>query len=434
MNDMNVERRTPQTQTPEQQLQAMLDAFDKANAKGEVHPGQDLKAVLDSTPGLKANVLDAIEKHQLQKIEALNVAGALGVYMGDSRTIQISPDQLHIARIDPEMLNSVRFTLGHEVKHAADRAQIMSSDASLEQGINAIAQGNGKVHDYTAVIKQFNETSRSLETHAELTGYNVVVDQVLKDNPKATLRDVYNTSPDDMDPYIEKGGTPGNPTFTPRPGITLEGLKMPETKENLAGVNTYFYEARGYPGQNVSQLLDYAGQVEAQLHPGKDAPQIQVNLGALGVAKGELSTSTPFIGAGTTHKRAAPATDGATPTLTDGLSGNRLYDGAANGLGRTRTGAALEGSAFQQAAAAMAVQAQKDGLSRIDSVHEGQDGRLFSIQGQPGAPDALRSHVDREQVLRQPLEQSVQTLQAPTPQPQVQPREQDVQQHAPLMR
>lgn len=425
MNDMNVERRAPQT--PEQQLQAMLDAFDKANAKGDVHPGQDLKAVLDTTPGLKANVLDAIGKQQLQKIEALNVDGALGVYMGDSRTIQISPEQLHIARTDPEMLNSVRFTLGHEVKHAADRAQIMTSDASLEKGINAVAQGDGKVHDYTAVIKQFNETSRSLETHAELTGYNVVVDQVLKDNPKATLRDVYNTSPNDMDPYIEKGGTPGNPTYTPREGITLDGLKMPETKGNLAAVNTYFYEARGYPQQNVSNLLDYAGQVEAQLHPGKDAPKIQIDLGAIGVAKDDLSTTTPFVDATAAHKRAAATSEITAPAS---LSGHPLYDGAAEGLGRTRTGAALEGQAFQQTAAAMAVQAQHDGLRQIDSVHEGQDGRLFSVQGQPGAPDALRSHIDSGQASRQPLEQSVQTLQAP-----IAPvREAETQQHAPLMR
>lgn len=131
MNDKHVANKT--SPTPEQQLQSMLDAFDKANAHDSVHPGEDLKAVLDSTPGLKANVLDAIKKDQLDKIEALNVNGALGVYMGDSRTIQISPDQLHIARTDPEMLNSVRFTLGHEVKHAADRAQIMTSDASLEK-------------------------------------------------------------------------------------------------------------------------------------------------------------------------------------------------------------------------------------------------------------------------------------------------------------
>lgn len=424
MNDKNVASNASPNQTPEQQLQSMLDAFDKANAKGDVHPGEDLKAVLDSTPGLKANVLDAIGKNQLQKIEALDVDGALGVYMGDSRTIQISPDQLHIARTDPEMLNSVRFTLGHEVKHAADRAQIMTSDSSLEKGVNALAASDGKVHDYTAVIKQFNETSRSLETHAELTGYNVVVDQVLKDNPKATLRDVYNTSPSDMDPYIVKGGTPGNPTYTPRDGITLDGLKMPETKENLAAVNTYFYEARGYPQQNVSNLLDYAGQAEAQYHPGKGAPQIEVDLKALGVSKDEVSTATPYVDAGAKPRLAAPAADA--------LSGNPLYDGAAEGLGRTRTGAALEGTAFQQTAAAMAVQAQKDGLRQIDSVHEGQDGRLFSIQGQPGAPDALRSHVESAQASRQPLEQSAQTLQAPLP--QVPTREPDVQQHAPLMR
>jgi hypothetical protein len=78
----------------------------------------------------------------------------------------------------------------------------------------------------------------------------------------------------------------------------------------------------------------------------------------------------------------------------------------------------------------MAVQAQHDGLRKIDSVHEGQDGRLFSIQGQPGAPDALRSHIDSGQASRQPLEQSVQTLQAP-----IAPvREPETQQHAPLMR
>ena len=427
MNDKHVADKT--SPTPEQQLQSMLDAFDKANAHDSVHPGEDLKAVLDSTPGLKANVLDAIKKDQLDKIEALNVNGALGVYMGDSRTIQISPDQLHIARTDPEMLNSVRFTLGHEVKHAADRAQIMTSDASLEKGVDALARSGGKVHDYTAVIGKYNETSRSLETHAELTGYNVVVDQVLKDNPKATLRDVYNASPNDMDPYIQKGGTPANPTYAPRPGITLDGLKMAETKENLAAVNTYFYEARGYPQQNVSQLLDYAGQAEAHYHPGKGAPQIEVDLKALGVSKAQVSTSATYVDTSARPRLGVPT---AAP---DGLSGNRLYDDAAQGLGRTQTGAALDGLAFRQTAAAMAAQAQQDGLHRIDSVHEGRDGRLFSVQGQPGAPDALRSHVESAQASRQPLEQSAQALQPPqVPPPQVQSREQDVQQHAPLMR
>lgn len=408
------------SQTPEQTLQAMLDAFDKANAKGDVHPGQDLKAVLDSTPGLKANVLDAIGKGQLQKIEPLNVEGALGVYMGDTRTIQISPEQLHVARTDPEMLNSVRFTLGHEVRHAADRAQIMRSDQKLTDGVNALAQSDGKAHDYTTVIKQFNETSRSLETHAELTGYNVVVDQVLKDNPKATLRDVYNTSPSDMDPYIVKGGTPANPTYTPREGITLEGLKMPETKANLAAVNTYFFEDRGYPAQNVSNLLDYAAEAEAYYHKGdKQAPQIQVDLKQLGVSKEALSTSADFTDTSARHRAQAPEA-GPAPAE-QGLSHQRLFQEAADGLGRTEAGAALSGHAFQQTAAAMAAQAHTDGLRQIDSVHQSQDGsRLFAVQGQAGSPDALRSHVDSAQASQQPLEHSLQRLQhAPAQEPQV---------------
>ncbi|MFT4197432.1 MAG: hypothetical protein QM601_05895 [Pseudoxanthomonas sp.] len=403
---------TKQEQTPEQKLQTMLDAFDQANASGSVHPGQDLKAVLDSTPGLKANVLDAIEKDQLERIEALNVRGALGVYMGDSRTIQISPDQLHMARTDPEMLNSVRFTLGHEVRHAADRAQIMRSDKALETGMDALARSGGTAHDYTAVIKQFNETSRSLETHAELTGYNVVVDQLLKDNPKATLREVYNASPSDMDCYIRKGGTPANPTYSARPGLTLDGLKMPETAANLQAIDKYFFEARGYPAQNVGNLLDYAGQLEAAYHKSGKVPDIQVDLAALGVSRGDLRTGTAFIDIGGRKRLAGAELDGLDAPLPAALVDQWLYRQAAAGLGRTEAGAALQGREFQQAAAAMAAQAQADGLGRIDSVVQSEDGRcLFAVQGQAGAPEALRSHVEREQASRQPLEQSLQALQ-----------------------
>lgn len=68
---------------------------------------------------------------------------------------------------------------------------------------------------------------------------------------------------------------------------------------------------------------------------------------------------------------------------------------------------------LDNAAGALAVSAQKAGLSRIDHLLAGNDGRtLFAVQGTLGDPAMLRASVDREQAAQQPLADSSQQLAA----------------------
>ncbi len=68
---------------------------------------------------------------------------------------------------------------------------------------------------------------------------------------------------------------------------------------------------------------------------------------------------------------------------------------------------------LDNAAGALALSAQKAGMSRIDHLLAGNDGRtLFAVQGALGDPAMLRASVDREQAAQQPLAQSSQELAA----------------------
>lgn len=68
---------------------------------------------------------------------------------------------------------------------------------------------------------------------------------------------------------------------------------------------------------------------------------------------------------------------------------------------------------LDNAAGALALSAQKAGMSRIDHLLAGNDGRmLFAVQGTLGDPAMLRASVDREQAAQQPLALSSQQLAA----------------------
>jgi hypothetical protein len=83
--------------------------------------------------------------------------------------------------------------------------------------------------------------------------------------------------------------------------------------------------------------------------------------------------------------------------------------------------------AFANAAAALAAEAQKSGLSSIDHVVKSTTGdRLIAVQGQdPATPDARLAAVELAQAVKQPAEQSLQALQGtPAPTPTVDPQQQ----------
>jgi len=97
-----------------------------------------------------------------------------------------------------------------------------------------------------------------------------------------------------------------------------------------------------------------------------------------------------------------------------GHAGNRLFTDARGHLQQMGPQSGLRSQQeLDNAAGALALSAQKAGMSRIDHVVAGTDGRaLFAVQGVMGDPAMQRSMVQREAAAQLPLEQSSQELAA----------------------
>ncbi|HBC51694.1 TPA: XVIPCD domain-containing protein [Stenotrophomonas maltophilia] len=110
----------------------------------------------------------------------------------------------------------------------------------------------------------------------------------------------------------------------------------------------------------------------------------------------------------------APAQTVARDMSHAGEPGNALFEDARQHLRQMGPQSGLRSAQeLDNTAGALALGAQKAGLSRIDHLLAGNDGRtLFAVQGALGDPAMLRASVDREQASQQPLAQSSQQLAA----------------------
>ncbi len=110
----------------------------------------------------------------------------------------------------------------------------------------------------------------------------------------------------------------------------------------------------------------------------------------------------------------APAQTVARDMSHAGEPGNALFEDARRHLQQMGPQSGLRNAQeLDNTAGALALGAQKTGLSRIDHLLAGNDGRtLFAVQGALGDPAMLRASVDREQAAQQPLAQSSQQLAA----------------------
>jgi hypothetical protein len=276
--------------TPQEKLDAMLDAFQAANRTRTTDPGRQLRELIETTPALKEAFLEQVDKGHLLRLERLPPAArALGDYSPYAGEMRVSINKLNAAANgNAEAANSLRFTLGHEIEHAAQRDALLESSKALEDSVRRIVIGPSP-HDYTAALKAYNERERSFEVAAEIAGFNALAEYVRNRDPNATLKDLYEAT-DDMSPYIDVDWLADPETYTLQPGLTLDNnLKMPSTQENRGAVGKYFYEANGYPEQRVGDALNDIARLERNVlnaaraaNPHHPAPQIDVNLKEVG--------------------------------------------------------------------------------------------------------------------------------------------------------
>lgn len=275
--------------TPEERLNDMLDRFEAAHRTDTRNPGAHLRGLIESTPQLKAELLESVRRGHLDGIVGIDGDRPLGAYSAEQRLLAVSLGQLNDAPANTHIANSLRFTLGHEGRHAVDGQAILDQNDALRDQARATARSPSP-HDHTETLRAYDATSRTLETRAEIAGFNTLASYVTARNPQATLKDLYDASPDDMRMYIRRDFSVSPPAYVAKPGLTIGAdLQIASTPENVAAMGRLFYDANGYPATETAIALrtvcneEIAALAEARAaDPRAPAPEIRVNLTELG--------------------------------------------------------------------------------------------------------------------------------------------------------
>lgn len=310
--------------TPEEKLDQMLKDFEATYKTSTTNPGKNFRELIENTPQLKADMLESIKKGNLEKLEAFPGTSPLGYYRaeadssGPAKSLAVSIDQLNDSSSKTQTANSLRFTLGHEIQHGVNRQDIIDQDKTLRDQAKATAK-TPSPHDYTDELKTYNATSRKIESTAEMAGFNTLASYVTSKNPKATLKDLYDASPDDMKMYIKEDLTKSPPTYTQRDPLKIgPDLKIASTPENIEAMGKLFYDANGYPRNETGRALGMIRQEEAaaltearKTDPKHAAPEIRVDLKELGLAGMRLPAG--FTDSSRPRLEAEPAPSGLDP-------------------------------------------------------------------------------------------------------------------------
>ena len=424
----------------EKKLEQMLVDFEKS------HPdaGKNFRTLIGETPALKANLLEAIGKGNLEKIGPMPAgapAAALGVYNANDKSMGLPIALLDVADKDKKLGNTLRMVLAHESEHAVNKQAIEKAGADFKTKLEAVAKSPSP-HDYTAVLKERGDSLRLREATDQIGGFNAVAAHVRKENPKATpaqlYEKLYNSSPE-MEPYFDVGGTPPKQTYAPKAGLTLgkNGL-LAETPANIEAMAKHFYDARPYRQIYGVDALKAAMGVEAREQAADRAadpkyvpPEVRVNLKELGLDK--VVRFPPGAGITDTSPKPPPVVPPKSPITpfeephSPGRSEPRgmrpaetapaLYLQSVNALEKLGSDAGIKSrDELGNVAAAMASKAQSDGLRQIDVVVASNDGKgLIAVQGDPGSAHAKSSYMDRADAAQQSMPRSLSQLEKHEP-------------------
>lgn len=434
----------------EKKLEQMLKDFETANPDA----GKNFRTLLSDTPALKANLLEAIGKGSLERIEAMpaGMAGTPGGFASKdttvagvpvkANTILISTTGLEAAGKDPKAANTMRMILTHESEHAVNKDAILKANNAFEGKLTAISKGPSP-HDYTPPLKEKADSDRLREATDQIGGFNAVAAHVRKGNPTATKEQLYkllHDSSPEMEPYFDVGGTPAKPTYQPKAGLTLDkNGQLAETPKNVEAMAQHFYDKRPYRERYGVEALQRAINIEAKeqaadakADPKYTPPEVRVNLKALGLDG--LGGFPPGSGITDTSPKPPPVVPPKSPIGPSEVPhtpshseprGTRpvetapaLYLQSVTALEKLGPDAGIKSrDELGNVAAAMASKAQSDGLQKIDTVVASNDGKgLIAIQGDPGSAHAKNSYIDRADAAQQPIAQSLSQLEKSVPQ------------------
>ena len=409
----------------ETKLEKILTDFETANDTGTDKPGKNLRELLDKSPDLKARILDSVSKGHLEKFDVLpSGANAGGTYSADTKTIELPLDELKKAGTDKAAAAELVFVMGHEIQHSFNSTVADKASDDFVKEVDRISKTPG-AHDYTASVKTLIQANRDDEASAHIGGFNAISSQVLKDNPSAGLKDLYNAHPGRMGDFIDRSGSAPTFTYALKPGLTIEAdMTLKDSPANVTAMGKHYFDQppssarlgtkgnQDYPNYygewavNVIDATEKHALAEAKkADPSAVAPEVKLNMKEIGLDKALLDTSLTYTD--TSPKKPiveAPAPEPA------------LYRQAEEALKKV-DGLGLKGEELRNVVAATALQAQTSGMERIDGAVLGKNGQVFAYQGDPASESADRIAVNVAQAKQQPADQSLATMMVPDPQP-----------------
>lgn len=426
----------------EARLDTILSEFEKANDTRTSKPGKNLRELLEASPDLKARIVDSVAKGHLEKFALLPVgAHAGGSYNSDDKTIELPRADLKKAGKDKSAAAELVFVMGHEIQHSFNSTVSDRAVDAFVKSVEKIAKGAGP-HDYTAAVRTFIQSNREDEASAHIGGFNAIASQVLKDNPKAGLRELYLAHPARMEDFIDRSGKAPTFSYALKPGLTIDAdMTLRETPENVKAMGKHYFDqppaaarigAKGnqdYPNYYGEWALGVIADVEKQTladrkkaDPKAVAPEVQLDLKDLGLKKSLMDSGLKFTD---TSPKKPIASQEEAPAQTRGGVG-ALMDQALKSLRPIAGDLGLKSETeLVNASAAAALQALKSHMERIDGVLLGKHGQFFAYQGDPTSESADRIAVNAAQAKQQPATESLaaatnenpqQTLASPTQQ------------------
>lgn len=421
----------------ETKLDRILTDFETANDSGTVTPGKNLRELLDKSPDLKARILDSVSKGHLEKFEVLpSGANAGGTYSADTKTIELPLDELKKAGTNKAAAAELVFVMGHEIQHSFNSTVADKASDDFIKEVDRISKTPGP-HDYTASVKTMIQANRDDEAGAHIGGFNAISSQVLKDNPSAGLKELYNAHPGRMGDFIDRSGSAPTFAYALKPGLTIESdMTLKDSPANITAMGKHYFDQppssarlgthgnQDYPNYygewavNVIDATEKQALANAKVaDPSAVAPEVKLNMKEIGLDKALIDTTLTFTD---TSPRRAPVT--ASPETGPAKAEPALYGQAVKALEGVQGQVGLgDRSELLNAAAATAAQAQKAGMERIDGALVGKNGQVFAYQGDPSSEHADRVAVDVSRAKLQPAAESLATM---TPDAQTAPTQQ----------
>ncbi|MGO1072336.1 XVIPCD domain-containing protein [Lysobacter sp. CA199] len=274
----------------QQKLDDLLADFERRTTTDNEHPGKIFSDIIANSPDLKAGLLRTIERGDLLKFEAEIDPRFNGSYDHENRTLRMSARLLNEA--DPrragddldQNINEARFVTGHEIDHAVSADVVRRQGEQFKEKVAAIANGPSP-HDFTVVVKDYNNGRREREASAEIAGFNAVAAHVRRQDPNATLGSLYQAD-GGLSNYIDQEGTGKPYTYALMPGLHIKPDLQLDADKSLEAMAKDFYDNNpNYPARNIDWAFGeiYRQEAIAQAaHPGRPFPEIRINVQELG--------------------------------------------------------------------------------------------------------------------------------------------------------